>query len=180
MMLRFIAVLLTGSLTCMAAWAAPKAAILEYGYYQFTGKASRIKNERSTSGYVRKGQAKLVKKTTQIPIEKGRLFGFRFRIEGVDSNVGVIPLELVVEHPPMKKPDGSVSTGYRYPLELKAQNGVVEDKTGYSLNQDYELVEGEWHFQYRFMNKPLLEQRFTTYKPSSDKPQFDMMTTRSQ
>lgn len=152
----------------VAAVAAPKAEILEYGYYQFTGQASRAENAKTASGYVRKGQAKLVEKTQRIPVEKGRLFGFRFRITGVDSNVGLVPLELVVEHPPMKKPDGSVSKGYRYPLELKLQDGVVEDKTGYSLNQDYELVEGEWRFEYRFMNKPLMEQRFTTYKPEPE------------
>lgn len=152
-------------LVSVAAIAAPKAEILEYGYYQFTGEASRAENAKSTSGYVRKGQAKLVEKTRLIPVEKGRLFGFRFRISGVNSNVGLIPLELVVEHPLMKKPDGTESRGYRYPIELKLQDGVVEDKTGYSLNQDYELVEGEWRFEYRFMNKPLMEQRFTTYKP---------------
>ena len=149
----------------LAAIAAPRAQILEYGYYHFNNQSSLVENGKVASGYVRKGQASLVKKTERIPIEKGRLFGFRFRIEGVDSNVGLIPLELVVEHPPMKKPDGTVSTGYRYPLELKLQDGAVEDKTGYSLNHDYEVVEGEWRFEYRFMNKPLMEQGFTTYKP---------------
>jgi hypothetical protein len=162
--LRSICALLLWGLS-VAAVAAPKAEILEYGYYQFTGQASRAENAKTASGYVRKGQAKLVEKTERIPVEKGRLFGFRFRITGVDSSVGLIPLELVVEHPPMKKSDGTVSKGYRYPVELKLQDGVVEDKTGYSLNQDYELVEGEWRFEFRFMNKPLLEQRFTTYKP---------------
>lgn len=148
----------------LTALAAPRAQVLEYGYYKFLKQSSRAENANATSGYVQKGQARLVEKSERIPVEKGQLFGFRFRIDGVNSNVGLIPLEVVVEHPPMKKPDGTVSTGYHYPIQLKLQDGVVEDEAGYSLNQDYELVEGEWRFMYRFMNKPLFEQRFTTYK----------------
>jgi len=114
---------------------------------------------------VQTGEARLVKQTERIPIEQGRLFGFRFRISGIDPNVGVIPLQLVVKHPPMEKPDGSTSTGYRYNVDLKLDKGQVEDKTGYRLNEPYEMVEGEWEFEYRFMNKPLLVQRFFTYRP---------------
>ena len=146
-------------------WAAPKAEILEYGYYQFTKPAERSQQPATTSGYVQQGEATLVEKTDQIPIEKGKLFGFRFRISGLNANVGQLPLELVVTHPPMKKPDGNIATGYRYNVDLKLNKGKVEDKTGYALNQDFELVEGEWIFRYMFMNKPLIEQHFTTYRP---------------
>jgi hypothetical protein len=145
--------------------AAPKAEILDYGYYEFAQKAKRVERPTTTSGYVTRGEAKLVEKTERIPLSKGRLFGFRFKISGLNKNVGVIPLELVVKHPKMTKPDGSESTGYHYPLSLALKDGVVEDKTGYRINEAYEMVEGEWHFSFRFMNKTLLEQKFVTYKP---------------
>lgn len=147
------------------AWAARKGEVLEYGYYEFIDGPERSSQAAVTSGYVQTGKARLVKQTERIPIEQGRLFGFRFRISGLDPSVGVIPLELVVRHPPMEKPDGSVSTGYRYPVELKLEQGQVEDQTGYRLNEPYEMVEGEWLFEYRIMNKPLLVQRFFTYRP---------------
>ncbi len=154
-------------LTTMASWtqAAPNSEVLEYGYYEFVGEAQRLSSRKATSGFVTRGDAKLVEQTDRIPIAPGRLFGFRFRFSGMNRNVGVMPLELVVEHPPMTKPDGTVSTGYRYFLELAMKDGVVEDKTGYRLNEVYEQVEGEWRFVYRFMNKPILEQRFITYWP---------------
>ncbi|HEX22141.1 MAG TPA: DUF3859 domain-containing protein, partial [Chromatiales bacterium] len=76
-----------------------------------------------------------------------------------------LPVELVVTHPKMDKPDGSSSTGYRYTLGLTLDQGVVEDQTGYRMNEKYEMVEGDWVFEYLFMNKPLMVQRFTTYKP---------------
>ena len=148
-----------------AVQAAPRAEILEYGYYEFTGETRRLLHPAVTSGFVQQGEARLVEQTERIPIERGRLFGFRFRISGVDRNVGLIPLELVVTHPKMEKPDGTTSTGYRYTLDLKLEQGMVEDKTGYRLNEAYEMVEGEWVFEYRFMNRPLMVQRFTTYKP---------------
>ncbi|NOX91441.1 MAG: DUF3859 domain-containing protein [Gammaproteobacteria bacterium] len=143
--------------------AAPQVKIIERGYYEFTENTERLTHPLSTSGYVTRGKARLVKETQRIPLKKGRLFGFRFHIYGIEKNIGVIPLELVVIHPEMKKPDGSLSTGYRYNIDLKLNNGMVEDKTGYSINEDYEMVEGDWQFEFLFMNKTLLKQTFTTY-----------------
>jgi len=127
----------------VSVFAGPKAKVLEYGYYEFTKGSERMANELSTSGYVTRGAAKLVKKTEKIPLKRGRLFGFRFKISGMEQNVGVIPLELVVTHPEMKKPDGSLSTGYRYKMDLSLSNGVVEDKTGYRVNEALLMVEGD-------------------------------------
>lgn len=144
--------------------AGPKAKILEYGFYEFTKGSERLENKTATSGFVTRGVAKLVEKTKIIPLKRGRLFGFRFQISNMDKVVGAIPLELIVTHPEMKKPDGSLSTGYRYTLNLVLKDGGVEDKTGYRINEAYEMVEGDWHFEYRFMNKMLVEHSFTTVK----------------
>jgi hypothetical protein len=145
--------------------AAPKAEILDYGYYEFAKESERVARPTTTSGYVTRGEAKLVAKTERIPLSKGRLFGFRFKIWGLNKEVGVVPLELVVEHPKMIKPDGTESTGYHYPVDLTLKDGAVEDKAGYRINEDFEMVEGEWRFAFRFMNKTLVEQKFVTYKP---------------
>ncbi len=160
-----VALLVALVLTVPAAMAAPVAKVLEYGFYEFIDGSERLTHPSTTSGYVTKGEARLVEKTQRIPLKKGRLFGFRFRISGMERNVGVIPLELVVVHPSMKKSDGSVSTGYRYNLTLLLNQGMVEDKTGYRINEDFEMVEGDWYFEYRFMNKTLIGQTFTTYLP---------------
>jgi len=151
------------SITMATAQAAPQAKIIERGYYTFTENSERLTSPLSTSGYVTRGEAELVKDTQRIPLEIGRLFGFRFKIFGIDKNIKVIPLELVVVHPEMKKPDGTTSSGYRYNIRLKLNNGMVEDKVGYNINEDFEMVEGEWQFEFLFMNKTLLKQTFTTY-----------------
>lgn len=146
-----------------AVQAAPEAQVLEYGYYKFTGDSERLVRPSTSSGYVTRGKAELVENTQRIPLERGRLFGFRFRVAGLEKNVGVLPVELVVVHPEMKKPDGSKSTGYRYNMDLKLVDGAVEDKAGYRINEDFEMVAGEWQFEFRFMNKTLLKQTFTTF-----------------
>lgn len=151
------------SVVTLSVQAAPQAKIIERGYYQFTEETERLTQPAATSGYVTSGETELVKDTQRIPLKKGRLFGFRFQIFGVEKNIGVIPLELVVVHPEMKKPDGSLSVGYRYNMNLTLRNGMVEDKAGYVLSEDFEMVEGDWHFEFLFMNKPLLKQTFTTY-----------------
>ena len=156
---------LTLTIFASALMAAPKAKVLEYGYYEFTKESERLANSNTTSGYVTRGAAKLVKETEKIPLERGRLFGFRFKIFGLDKAVGAIPLELVVTHPEIKKPDGTISTGYRYNLDLALTDGAVEDKTGYRVNETYEMVEGDWRFEYRFMDKVLIERTFTTFLP---------------
>ncbi len=143
--------------------AAPQAKVIERGYYKFTSDTERLVSPLVSSGYVKHGEAELVKDTQRIPLEVGRLFGFRFRISGIDKNIGVIPLELVVVHPEMKKSDGSSSSGYRYNIHLSLNNGMVEDKVGYNINEDFEMVEGDWQFEFLFMNKTLLKQTFTTY-----------------
>lgn len=143
--------------------AAPVLTVTERGYYQFTGDSQRLERPAVTSGYVTRGKAQLVEDTQRIPLQKGRLFGFRFRVSGLEKNIGVLPLELIVVHPEMKKPDGSLSKGYRYNIDLKLTNGTVEDKAGYRINEDFEMVEGDWEFEFRFMNKTLLKQHFTTY-----------------
>jgi len=159
----FVAVVLLLMVSVVAA--APQAEIKEYGYYEFITEAKRAMHPEATSGFVQTGEALLVKQTQRIPIEKGRLFGFRFIITGMNPTIGQLPVELVVTHPKMEKPDGTSSTGYRYTLGLTLDQGVVEDQTGYRMNEDYEMVEGDWVFEYRYMNKPLMVQRFTTYKP---------------
>ena len=162
-MLRLLAVL--AAAVPLLGQAAPKAEILEYGYYEFQGESQRMEHPLTASGHVTQGRAKLVEQTQRIPIKKGRLFGFRFHIGNIREGVNIIPLELVVKHPPMKKPDGTVSTGYRYPMDLKLDKGEVTDNSGYRLSETFEMVEGDWSFEFLYMNEPLLKQEFTTYKP---------------
>jgi len=156
----FIVLLLVPALPVLAE---VNGEITEYGYYKMTTDPKRYRNISSTSGFVQEGgKPELVEKTDQVPLELKRLFGFKFRISGFESKRSV-QLKLVVSHPKITRPNGSTSTGYSYPLVFDVEEGVIENESGYSIDHEFEMVEGEWKFEYWYNNDKLLSQTFNTY-----------------
>lgn len=157
----FTALLVTLTLP---AFAEVKGEVTEYGYYKMTADPKRYRNLASTSGYVQEGgKPELVENTDQIPLELKQLFGFKFRISGFDDKRSV-QLKLVVSHPKIVRPNGSASTGYTYPLVFDVKDGLIENESGYSIDHEFELVEGEWKFEYWYYKQKLISQTFKTYK----------------
>jgi len=143
-----------------------KAAVTEFGYYRQVTELERERNIASTSGYVKSGgEVALEKSTQEIPLQLNRLFGFKFRIEGFGDKAAV-QLKLVVTHPQITRPNGSTSNGYSYPVILEAKDGVLENQSGYSIDHNYEMVEGDWVFEYWYNDQKLLSQSFKTVKNS--------------
>ena len=143
-----------------------KAEILEYGYYQPEGELERQRNYSTASGYVRIGDnVRLVQQTTEIPKALGRLFGFKFRIRGFPRDEVAVNLDLVVSHPEIVRPNGTRISGYRYPVTMDLEGGKLESQTGYKFDKEYEMVEGQWRFQYWFKDRLIVEQVFNVVKP---------------
>lgn len=166
MILRLLGIL--AAMTALPVMAEFSGTVTEYGYYKLDSEPERYRNIASTSGYVKEGgEVELVEQTQRIPLEKNRLFGFKFRISGFDGK-DAVQLKLVVTHPEITRPNGSKSTGYSYPILLEVKDGVIVNQSGYSLDHDYELVEGDWTFEYWYYKQKLVSQTFTTYK--SDEP----------
>ena len=143
--------------------------VVEYGYYQALEEIKRKENSSTPTGYVRKGgDVELIAKTAEIPILPNQLFGFKFRIMGFDKELYAATLDLVVTHPEMTRPNGSKTTGYTYPVRVDVVDGVIENQSGYKFDKDYEMVDGEWLFQYWYKGKMIVEQKFQLYRPKSD------------
>lgn len=141
-----------------------KAQITEFGYYKRISEQERRRNIATTTGYVKEGgEVELEVSTNEIPLQLNRLFGFKFRIEGFGDKEAV-QLKLVVVHPQIRRPNGSTSKGYSYPVLVEVKDGVVDNQSGYSLDHDYELVEGDWTFEYWYNNEKLLSKTFKTIK----------------
>jgi len=140
--------------------------IIEYGYYQQVGELERERNYSTASGYVRTGtDVQLVEQTTDIPMTLGRLFGFKFRIRGFPRDEVTVNLDLAVTHPEIVRPNGTRVSGYRYPVAMDVIGGKIETQTGYKFDKDYEMVAGEWKFQYWRGDTLLVEQTFNVYDP---------------
>lgn len=152
------------------AHAAPLGEILEFGYYEVQADGERFQAPGTPSGaVVAAPTVKLLQQTDIIPIEPGRMFGFRFRLSGFPANKEV-EIREVVTHPPITKPDKKKSTGFESRIGMNVQRGDVTDYAGYRLDHDYEMVEGEWRFEFWYEDKKLLEKTFTTKKIAETKP----------
>ena len=150
----------------LTAYAGPSGEVIEYGYYQPTGDLERERNYNTATGYVLTGSAvKLVEQTDNIPMALGRLFGFKFRMRGFPRDEVVVNLELVVSHPQMTRPNGTHISGYRFPVTLDLRGGKVESQTGYKFDNEYEMVAGDWKFEYFLGNTLLLEKTFHVVEP---------------
>lgn len=140
----------------------PLATVLDYGYYELEKEGDRYADPNIPSGEMIAGiTVKRVELTNVIPLQKGRLFGFRFRISGLENH-SAVEIREVVRHPRIVKPDKSKSTGYEVKLGLNVRLGEVTDYAGYRLDHDYEMVEGDWVFEFWLDDQKILEQKFTT------------------
>jgi hypothetical protein len=141
--------------------------ITEYGYYQQMGQMERERNFNTATGFVRTGtDVQLVQQTADIPMALGRLFGFKFRIRGFPRDAVTANLELAVSHPEIQRPNGTRISGYRFPVTLDVVGGKVESQSGYKFDKEYEMVAGEWKFQYWRGEQLMLEQTFNVYDPA--------------
>lgn len=153
-----------GMLITAPANAAPGAEIVEFGYYEVQSEGQRFEDPNVTSGITQTGPiVKLIQQTDAIPIEAGRMFGFRFRLKGFTGKEDIVIREIVT-HPSMTRPGQKSSTGYEVKLPLIVRRGELIDYAGYRLNHDYEMVAGDWRFEFWYEDKKLLEQKFKTVK----------------
>jgi hypothetical protein len=137
--------------------------VTRYGLYEVLRTGSLVDKPDTNTGKTHSASTiQLTEQTDRVPIRKGNYFGFQTRIEPL-SGKSFIKLKKVVTHPQMVLPDGSIKTGYQVDEIKKVSSRVAFTTSGYSLDEDYELVAGEWVFQYWFEEELLVEKRFQTY-----------------
>lgn len=144
----------------------PSASITQYGYYEFTHETVRFEANYSPSGYAQKdGEPILIEQTSKIPLKKGRLMAFYFKIKDLPTLVNTIKLTIIIDHPEFNKPDGSISSQINKESLITMINGQAERAEGYKFDHDNELVEGKWVFTIKYLDKVLLVKEFETYLP---------------
>ncbi len=111
-----------------------------------------------------------VKSTERIPLIKGGQMYFQYRLWPLPDQPAYVELRRVLKHPEMTLSDGTVSTGSDYIMKgkVKVTANQAIAYTGYGLDEDYELVEGDWVFEIWYQDKKLVEQTFTTYWPDKE------------
>ena len=109
------------------------------------------------------------KTTERIPLIKGGQMYLQYRIWPLlPAQPAYVDLRRVVKHPKMTLPNGSFSTGSDRLIKGDISSSQVITYTGYGLDEDYELVEGDWVFEIWYQNKMVIEQKFTTHRPEQE------------
>lgn len=139
--------------------------IIDYGIYEVVRAGGLVDRPETTTGLAHaRATVRLRETTRRIPLRKGQYFAFYSRMEPFGDRRAV-ELRKVVRHPEMVLPDGSRKQGYEMIERKRVRSGTVFTLTGYVFDEEYEMVEGEWRFQYWHGDRLLVEQTFETYRP---------------
>jgi hypothetical protein len=148
---------------------APEGRVIKYGLFELVRGGGLVDDPKTSTGKsLAKPVIMLVEQTDRIPLIKDSHLAYQYRIWNLPDQPRIIKLRRVLIHPEMKLPDGSVSTGSDYEIKGKVRIGQVVAYDSYGLNEDYEMVEGDWIFQIWYQDEKLIEQTFTSYWPEEE------------
>ena len=143
----------------------PVGKVIKAGLFRIIRSGGLVDSPNSSTGKAHSRPViQLVEQTNRIPLVKDAHMSFQYRIWNLPERPVYIDLRRVLIHPPMTLPDGTISTGSDYRIKGYVSVGQVIAYTGYGLNEDYEMVEGDWIFQIWHEGKMLIEKTFTTYQ----------------
>jgi hypothetical protein len=143
-----------------------KAKVNQHGLYRLVRSGGLIDDPNTSTGKaVARPVIEHVKTTERIPLMKGAQLYFQYRLWYLPDRPAFIELRRVLRHPEMKLPNGNIATGSDYMLRQRVSVNQAIGYTGYGLDEDYELVEGDWVFEIWYQDKKMIEKKFTTYWP---------------
>jgi hypothetical protein len=119
-----------------------------------------VEDPKSETGYSWKN-AKFsdIKETNLIPLKKGHGFDVHLLLFKLPSETETI--DVAVTHPPMALPSGKVLTTRSTSIPTYNRRGFPETSFAYTLDEDYELVEGDWTLTFSHQGKDLFRVTFT-------------------
>ncbi len=138
--------------------------IIEAGIYEAVIE-KKVPDPRDPTGFHNVlGDPKLIQKTSTVPARQGTRFGTRAMIVGAPNNASV-PIRIVYRPPAagLRNPKtGEIIYRGEYTDNWKIGATVY---TEYYLENEWEVVPGDWTFEYWYGNRKLAEHKFTLTKP---------------
>ena len=143
--------------------------IIQHGLYKLLRSGGVVDDPNTNTGKVTaKPVLQQVNSSERIPLIRGAQMYLQYRIKPFPDRPAWVDLRQVLKHPEMTLPDGSVSTGSDIPFKSKVNSNQSIGFIGYCVDEDYELVEGDWVFEVWYQDKKMVEQTFTTYWPDEE------------
>jgi hypothetical protein len=142
---------------------AAEAAMLEEGAFRMIGEAQTYKAPLAATGKANEHtEAELIETGSQFPARLGLNFGFRYTLTSPGENrCGVDGFDMRIIHPPMRGPDGKERAESIIPMEACFKDGKADDFLIYGLEEESEVLPGEWILQVRHNGEVLLSRSYT-------------------
>lgn len=119
---------------------APQGRLLRAGECEYSDQ-KRYRVENSATGFASAGTLRVINDETNVPLKKGEAFGIQWEATGMPD---VATITFVVQHPLIRRDDGTTHMGTRETLLKKSIDGRIESTDCYALIEDYELEPGNW------------------------------------
>lgn len=138
----------------------PVGKVTEAGLYVIGDEAPTLMPGTPSGQGRSTSTSKLIASTTEVPLTLKTRFGFCFTLTGIHPD-GPTQLTKVVNHPSIRRADGTTGSSYTATRPVRVVNGSVSACEGYGFDHDYELVAGTWTFTIVLAGQALVTQQFT-------------------
>lgn len=133
-----------------------------YGIYELLEKTQRQFSANTTAGYESVIRARLVEKTTTIPLRKGVVFGFNYQITDHAVNQQWVPVVVEYKHPELRDFLGRLRSGFKRKSAARLQpDGHFSNGAYYIFSEPEEMVAGQWQISVIYKGDIMTTQRFT-------------------
>ncbi len=142
---------------------AAEAAMLEEGAFRMIGEAQTYEAPLAATGKANEHtEAELLETGSHFPARLGLNFGFRYTLTSPGENrCGVDGFDMRIIHPSMRGTDGKKRVESIIPMEVCFKDGKADDFLIYGLEEESEVLPGEWILQVRHNDEVLLSRSYT-------------------
>ncbi|MGK0499786.1 MAG: hypothetical protein ACJAYG_001431 [Oceanicoccus sp.] len=141
--------------------------IKDFGIYQLLSKKQQSFNADTTAGFESVIDVRLLKKTQQIPLQQGLVFGFNYRIEDIVAEADFVEVELSIVHPETQNFLGKSSAGFSKVNTARLKtDGYFHNGAFYIFSQPEEMLAGEWVISVRYKERYIASRRFNVVHQS--------------
>lgn len=158
-------VAISGSITFAAEKVALiKGKILDFGTYRVI-KSNRDVPIRDEAGQLLDAvrispKIEFLTHTDYIVARKGVSFGFTYKLVNLPTNAPTM-VTIEILHPAIIKPDGQTNYGEGIQQVIpQSKDGMYTNHIGYHLDEEYDLVEGDWTMSISSENGRLISKSF--------------------
>lgn len=138
----------------------PRGEILTYGLCERGEVTQKYAVPESAGGYATKALwLRITERTDIVPLRPNAGFGYEWRAWGLPKD-GELMFSYRVSHPQIVRPDGRVLTESFEELPMAVVDGTIATVDCYVLEDDYELVAGDWEFSVYYEGTLLVSKRF--------------------